>query len=79
VNDEKYIGPDVHQATVVVAVMDSTGKLVMESNAPPWWPRTSQTTRHRIVAVARLSNASLPRSWPRELLFQLFHVVDVCH
>jgi hypothetical protein len=31
VNDEKYIGLDVHQATMVVAVMDSTGKLVMES------------------------------------------------
>jgi transposase len=31
VNDEKYIGLDVHQATIVVAVMDSSGKLVMES------------------------------------------------
>jgi len=31
VNDEKYIGLDVHQATIVVAVMDSAGKLVMES------------------------------------------------
>jgi hypothetical protein len=31
VNDEKYIGLDVHQASIVVAVMDSTGKLVMES------------------------------------------------
>jgi transposase len=31
VNDEKYIGLDVHQATIVVAVMDSWGKLVMES------------------------------------------------
>ena len=30
-NDEKYIGLDVHQATIAVAVMDSTGKLVMES------------------------------------------------
>jgi transposase len=31
VNDEKYIGLDVHQATIVVAVMDATDKLVMES------------------------------------------------
>ena len=31
VNDEKYIGLDVHQATIVVAVMDCSGKLVMES------------------------------------------------
>jgi len=30
-NSEKYIGLDVHQATIVVAVMDSSGKLVMES------------------------------------------------
>jgi hypothetical protein len=28
---EKYIGLDVHQATISVAVMDSQGKLVMES------------------------------------------------
>jgi transposase len=31
VNSEKYIGLDVHQATISVAVMDSTGKVVMES------------------------------------------------
>ena len=30
-NSEKYIGLDVHQATISVAVMNSTGKLVMES------------------------------------------------
>src|ERR1700737_3027344 len=28
---EKYIGLDVHQATISVAVLDSTGKLIMES------------------------------------------------
>jgi hypothetical protein len=27
---EKYIGMDVHQATISVAVMDSSGKLIME-------------------------------------------------
>jgi Transposase len=31
VNSEKFIGLGVHQATIVVAVMDSTGKVVMES------------------------------------------------
>ena len=31
VNNEKYIGLDVHQATICVAVMDSMGKLIMES------------------------------------------------
>lgn len=30
-NGEKYIGLDVHQATISVVVLDSTGKLVMES------------------------------------------------
>ena len=30
-NDEKYIGLDVHQATISVAVMNATGKVVMES------------------------------------------------
>jgi hypothetical protein len=28
---EKYIGLDIHQATISVAVMDSKGKVVMES------------------------------------------------
>ena len=30
-NSEKYIGLDVHQATICAAVMDPTGKVVMES------------------------------------------------
>jgi hypothetical protein len=30
VNSEKYIGLDVHQATISVAVLDHSGKLVME-------------------------------------------------
>ena len=29
-NEEKYMGMDVHQATISVAVMDSKGKLIME-------------------------------------------------
>ena len=29
-HQEKYIGMDVHQATISVAVMDSQGKLIME-------------------------------------------------
>ena len=31
-NQAKYIGMDVHQATISVAVMDSAGKLILESN-----------------------------------------------
>src|SRR2546427_3865496 len=30
-NGDKYIGLDVHQATISVAVLDSAGKLLMES------------------------------------------------
>ena len=30
-SNQKYIGLDVHQATISVAVMDSQGKVVMES------------------------------------------------
>jgi Transposase len=30
-NDAKYIGQDVHQATISATVLDSTGKLVMEA------------------------------------------------
>ena len=30
-NQAKYIGMDVHQETISIAVMDSAGKLVMES------------------------------------------------
>jgi len=29
-NQEKYIGMDVHQATISVAVVDGKGKLIME-------------------------------------------------
>jgi hypothetical protein len=29
-NQEKYIGMDVHQATISVAVMDGNGKIIME-------------------------------------------------
>ena len=30
-NDTRYIGLDVHQATISATVLDSTGKLVMEA------------------------------------------------
>ena len=30
-NDAKYIGLDVHQATISAAVLDSDGRLIMES------------------------------------------------
>jgi len=33
-SNEKYIGLDVHQATISVAVMDSAGKVIMTMSAP---------------------------------------------
>ena len=30
-NSKKYIGMDVHQATISIAVLDSSGKVVMDS------------------------------------------------
>jgi hypothetical protein len=48
-NDAKYIGLDVHQATISAAVLDSTGKLVIESvrgnesgHHPPVCARTAR-------------------------------------
>jgi hypothetical protein len=32
-NDTKYIGLDVHQATISAAVRDSDGKLVLEAGS----------------------------------------------
>jgi len=38
---EKYIGLDVHQATICAAVMDPKGKVVMDQamalRTPNWW------------------------------------------
>jgi predicted NBD/HSP70 family sugar kinase len=34
-NSAKYIGLDVHQATISVAVVDDSGKVVMESVVHP--------------------------------------------
>jgi len=42
-DSKKYIGMDAHQATISVAVMDSGGKVVMDSVAA----RPGETTRHQ--------------------------------
>jgi hypothetical protein len=55
-NSEKYIGLDVHQATICVAVMDAKGKVVMDSIL-----ETKATTiRHK--AQCRLEAIDLLRS-----------------
>jgi hypothetical protein len=38
-SQEKYIGMDVHQATVSVAVMDSGGKLITVTRHQQGWSR----------------------------------------
>lgn len=49
-NSEKYIGLDVHQATISVAVLDSTGKLVMKSILET---KAATTIRKRMRAKLR--------------------------
>ena len=69
-NDAKYIGLDVHQATISATVLDSTGKLVMESiletkaaTILQFHPRTARQfacnlrRRHLRGLVARLAQA----------------------
>jgi hypothetical protein len=49
-NDAKYIGLDVHQETISVAVLDATGNLVMEAiletktETTSYKPRVSDST-----------------------------------
>ena len=37
-NDAKYIGLDVHQATISAAVLDWTGKLIVQQICHGWDP-----------------------------------------
>jgi len=50
---EKYIGLDVHQATISVAVVDSQGKLIMESIL-----ETKASTILEFLATARSAKLS---------------------
>ena len=58
-NSEKYIGLDVHQATIVVAVMDSTGKLVMESILETEATTISFSLRSAPFAIGRSASSEL--------------------
>ncbi len=59
---EKYIGLDVHQATISVAVMDSQGKLIMESIL-----ETKASTILEFLAGLRgLADIGRPASFPQE-------------
>ena len=43
-NQEKYIGMDVHTATISVAVMNAQGKLLMECVLAGWTESTFTTS-----------------------------------
>ena len=49
-NDAKYMGLDVHQATISVAVLDSAGKLVMKRS----WKRKPRWAKTFVVPHIRL-------------------------
>jgi len=72
-NVAKYIGLDVHQATIAVAVLDSTGKVVMEAilatngDHSRLYPRSARQLacdlrrRHLSRLVVRLAQAPMSR------------------
>jgi hypothetical protein len=74
-NDAKYIGPDVHQATISAAVLDAAGKLVMEA--------IRETKAEAILQFTRGLRGSLPvtfeegtcAAWLHDLLKP--HVTEV--
>jgi len=47
-----YVGMDVHKDTVTIAVMNSAGKVVMESSTvPPSWKKLCNGVRQGSVQV----------------------------
>jgi hypothetical protein len=56
-NDVKYIGLDVHQATISAALRDSTGKLVMEAILPNWTNCVFERrrTHTKVIPLPRLA------------------------
>ncbi len=63
-SSEKYIGLDVHQATISVAVLDSTGKLVMESILET--KAATSAIREKMLCSKTETKVivSTPTSWP---------------
>jgi hypothetical protein len=64
-NDAKYIGLDVHQATISVAVLDSAGKLVMEAILETKAETILQFIHGLRGSLRRESALSFPREWIR--------------
>jgi hypothetical protein len=51
-NDAKYIGMDVHQATISIAALDSSGNLVMESTLETKAETILQFVRGLLLGIA---------------------------
>ena len=63
-NDAKYIGLDVHQATISAAVLDSTGQLLMESIIETKAPTILQFV-HGVRGSVRSGVSAEPHEWVR--------------
>jgi transposase len=77
-SQEKYIGMDVHQATIAVAVMDSSGKLIMECIL-----ETKAATILEFIAGLRGSlsltfEEGTSAAWLHDLLKPRVHHLVVC-
>ena len=57
-NEAKYIGLDVHQATISVAILDSAGQLVMEVILET----KAETIRQLVRGLGRLNGGHRRRS-----------------
>jgi hypothetical protein len=79
-SSEKYIGLDVHQATISVAVVDSQGKLIMESilqqHGVSW--KYSETGLGTILLVWCLLSAFRPE-WRKRRFWLVMAGIVVLH
>ena len=69
-SQEKYIGMDVHQATISVAVMDAQGKLIMECLLETKAVPLSRTRWHRHPPRRKLMSMGNRPSFSREAKLQ---------
>ena len=67
-SQEKYIGMDVHQASISVAVMDAQGKLIMESLLETKATRSSSSSKGCRELCRLLSKKGTSAAWLHDLL-----------
>jgi transposase len=78
VNDIGYIGMDVHQASIVVAVLDTSGKVVMESIIETQAETILQFIRGLSGAVHVTFEEGISADWLHDLLIPYVARVLVC-